>query len=192
MTIHCEGITHLGRKWIKLDVGDDFPLAALKERLPARHWSASHQAWLIPWREQWLERLREKLGDLAEVIEGAPQKKHTRRARPSDGTTGKRPGRVAAASPALPPEYLGLLERKEYSPATIRVYLSHFNMFLVHAGNRAPQDIPSEDIRGYFRFLLDEKGVSAGYMNQAVCAIRIYYEQVLTPPRPIPSPYSGQ
>jgi integrase/recombinase XerD len=192
MTIHCEAITHLGRKWIKLDVGDDFPLAALKERLPARHWSASHQAWLVPWREGWLERLREKLGDLAEVVEGAPPSKRIYRARLSSGTTGKRPGRVAAASPALPPEYLGLLEQRGYSPATIRVYLSHFNMFLVNAGNRAPQDIPAEDIRGYFRHLLDEKGVSASYLNQAISAIKIYYEQVLTPPRPVPSPNSGQ
>ena len=185
MTIYCEPITHLGRKWIKLDIGDEIPVAEIKKRLPSLHWRAGSHEGLMPWRENWLAYLQAKLDGLAEVT-GAPQP--SRRAkRSADGprTDGRKRRRSSSQSPALPPEYLEQLRQRNYSEATIRVYVSHFNLLLAHTGHRPPQELGPAEIKAYLEYLSGEKGVSGSYRNQAMSAIKFYFEQVLTPAREI-------
>lgn len=188
MIIHCEPMTHLGRKWVKLGIGDDFPAAELKKRLPSRHWCAGHQAWLIPWRENWLAYLQAKLDGVAEVSDAPPENRRAKRRIDGPRPDGQRTRRPSAQSPALPPEYIEQLRRRNYSEATIRVYSSHLNQMLAYTGHRPPQELGPADIQEYLQYLTVERGVSGGYRNQALSAIRFYYEQVMVPPRMIRLP----
>lgn len=185
MIIYCEPITHLDRKWIKLDIGDDTPVTEIKKRLPSLHWRAGTQDWLMPWRDNWLAYLQAKLDGVAEVSDAPPPSRRAKRNIDGPRPAGRRRRRSSSQSPALPPEYIELLRQRNYSEATIRVYVSHFNLLLAHTGHRPPQELATADIQAYLEYLSGEKGVSGSYRNQAVSAIKFYFEQVLTPPRAI-------
>lgn len=185
MIIYCEPITHLGRKWVRLDIADEIPVAEIKTRLPSLHWRAGAHQGLMPWRDNWLPFLQTKLEGLAEVTDSPPPGRWAKR--PADGprTDGRKRRRSSSQSPALPPEYLEQLRHREYSEATIRVYVSHFNLLLAHTGHRPPQELAPAEIKAYLEYLSGEKGVSGSYRNQAMSAIKFYFEQVLTPAREI-------
>jgi len=185
MTIYCEPITHLGRKWIKLDIGDEVPVAEIRKRLPSLHWRAGSLEGLMPWRDNWLAYLQAKLDGLAEVSDAPPPSRRAKRNLDEPRPDGRRRRRSSSQSPALPPEYLELLRQRNYSEATIRVYVSHLNLMLAHTGHRPPQELATADIKAYLEYLSGEKGVSGSYRNQAMSAIKFYYEQVLVPPRAI-------
>ena len=185
MIIYCEPITHLGRKWVRLDIGDDIPVAEIKTRLPSLHWRAGAHQGLMPWRDNWLQFLQTKLEGLAEVTDSPPPSRRAKRLADGPRTDGRKRRRSSSQSPALPPEYLEQLRHREYSEATIRVYVSHFNLLLAHTGHRPPQDLGPAEIKAYLEYLSGEKGVSGSYRNQAMSAIKFYFEQVLTPAREI-------
>jgi len=185
MTIYCEPVTHLGRKWIKLGLDDEIPVAEVKKRLPSLHWRAGSHEGLMPWRENWLAHLQAKLDGLAEVSDAPQPSRRARRSTDGPRTDGRRRRRSSSQSPALPPEYLEQLRQRNYSEATIRVYVSHFNLLLAHTGHRPPQELAAADIQAYLEYLSGEKGVSGSYRNQAISAIKFYFEQVLTPAREI-------
>ncbi|MBI4726951.1 phage integrase N-terminal SAM-like domain-containing protein [candidate division TA06 bacterium] len=183
--IYCESIIHLGRKWVKLDIGDDFPVIKIKKLLPSLHWRAGPQDWLMPWRENWLAYLQAKLDGLAEVTDASPPNRRVKRHTDGSRPAGRRTRRSSVQSPALPPEYLELLRQRNYSEATIRVYVSHFNLMLAHTGHRPPQELGPAEIKAYLEYLSGEKGASKSYRTQALSAIKFYYGQVLVPPREI-------
>ena len=185
MTIYCEPITHLGRKWIKLDIADEIPVAEIKKRLPSLHWRAGSHEGLMPWRENWLAYLQAKLDGLAEVSDAPPPGRRAKRSADGPRADGRKRRRSSSQSPALPPEYLEQLRQRNYSEATIRVYVSHFNLLLAHTGHRPPQELGPAEIKAYLEYLSGEKGVSGSYRNQAMSAIKFYFEQVLTPAREI-------
>jgi len=185
MTIYCEPITHLGRKWVKLDIGDEIPVAEIKKRLPSLHWRPGSQEGLIPWRDNWLAYLQAKLDGLAGVSDAPPPNRRAKRNFDGPRPDGRRRRRSSSQSPALPPEYIELLRQRNYSEATIRVYVSHLNLMLAHTGHRPPQELGPADIKAYLEYLSGEKGVSDSYRNQANSAIKFYFAQVLVPPREI-------
>lgn len=80
-----------------------------------------------------------------------------------------------------PESYLKKLELKCYARNTIKTYVSCFEAFLNHYGSRSPEELNENDIRLYLQKLIREK-CSHSYVNQAVNAIKFYYEVVLEMP----------
>lgn len=78
----------------------------------------------------------------------------------------------------VPEEYVNLLVRKRYSPNTIRVYTSMFQAFINHFSNKEIDQITQADIRSYQDHLVKRKKVSISTQNQAINAIKFYYEKV--------------
>ncbi len=76
-------------------------------------------------------------------------------------------------------EILKTLKLKDYSDNTVRTYLTMFKLFLQYFPDKNPEEMQDEQIREYLLFLIDEKNVSQSYQNQAINAIKFYYEQVL-------------
>jgi len=81
-----------------------------------------------------------------------------------------------------PPEYIELLETKRYSLNTARSYTFLFSAFCSYYKHKKLIEINEIDIRKYIHFLV-KKGVSMSYQNQAINAIKFYYEQVLDMPQ---------
>ncbi len=80
-----------------------------------------------------------------------------------------------------PGSYLRKLELKRYANSTIKTYVSCFETFINHYSDREIKDLNEEDIRLYLQKLIRED-FSHSYINQAINAIKFYYEVVLEMP----------
>jgi integrase/recombinase XerD len=74
-----------------------------------------------------------------------------------------------------------LLELR-YSKNTIRTYCSMMSAFLTYYHGYEADEIHAEMIRDYLRYLVMERKVSPSYQNQAINAIKFYYEKVIGGP----------
>jgi site-specific recombinase XerD len=165
-TIIFAVIEHQEGKRIKLDFPYDPLLIERVKAIPGRAWSQTEKCWHIPWRESCQTYLENTFVGLAEIKPDGHKKKDE-------------------IKPVLPPEYLEQLKLKRYSRSTIKAYLAHFNLFLTYVGRRPPRGITQEEIKRYLLYLVNEKNVSGTYQNQAINAIKFYYEQVLGQPRTV-------
>ncbi len=79
----------------------------------------------------------------------------------------------------IPEEYVDLLIRRRYSENTIRVYSSLFEEFINFYPDKAPIEGTESDIRKYQDYLVKKRKISTSTQNQAINAIKFYYEKVL-------------
>jgi len=70
------------------------------------------------------------------------------------------------------------LQRRNYSSATIRLYLQHVAHFAQHV-HRRPDRLGGEEIRQYQLFLIQEKKLAWSSYNQIISALRFFYAKVL-------------
>ncbi len=80
-----------------------------------------------------------------------------------------------------PEEYLLKLELRRYANSTVKTYVSFFEMFINHYREKELNAINESDIRAFLQKLI-HRNVSSSYLNQAINAIKFYYEVVLGMP----------
>ena len=80
-----------------------------------------------------------------------------------------------------PEEYLLKLELRRYANSTVKTYVSFFEMFINHFREKDLNAIDESDIRAFLQTLI-RRNVSDSYLNQAINAIKFYYEVVLGMP----------
>jgi len=85
----------------------------------------------------------------------------------------------------LPPSYHEQLLLKRYSHNTIRTYLSEFKKFYSFYAIRDINTLTKDDIRHYLLFIVQKQKISVSSQNQAINAIKFYYEKVLRQPKMI-------
>ncbi|MFC2111398.1 site-specific tyrosine recombinase/integron integrase [Bacteroidota bacterium] len=78
-----------------------------------------------------------------------------------------------------PQEYIDKLKLLRYSESTINTYSSSFEEFINYYHRKKINDISEPEIIEFTRYLVVERGVSGSYQNQAINAIKFYYEKVL-------------
>lgn len=77
-----------------------------------------------------------------------------------------------------PDTMLEKLEVMRYSPKTIESYKQSFEEFINYYPAKKIDEITEPEIIAYTRYLVQERGVSASAQNQAINAIKFYYERV--------------
>ncbi len=70
------------------------------------------------------------------------------------------------------------LEIRGYSPRTRKIYVDCVGAFVRHF-DRPPAQLGPEEIREYQLHLIEGRGLSYSYFNQAVCALRFFYNVTL-------------
>jgi site-specific recombinase XerD len=70
------------------------------------------------------------------------------------------------------------LEVMRYSPKTIETYRQLFEEFINYYPGKEIDDITEEEIINYVRYLVKGRGIGSSYQNQAINAIKFYYEKV--------------
>src|ERR1700756_2286520 len=73
------------------------------------------------------------------------------------------------------------LQRRNYSPETIRAYLRHVALFAQHF-HRSPDQLGAKHIRQYQLFLIERQKVAWSTYNQIVSALRFFYAKILKRP----------
>lgn len=71
------------------------------------------------------------------------------------------------------------LKLRGYSPNTNKTYLQSFKYFLLFYHDSHPVDLSEIEIRNYLLYLIEQKKVSRSRQNQAINAIKFFYEKVL-------------
>lgn len=79
----------------------------------------------------------------------------------------------------VPEKFIEKLEILRYSPNTIKTYTDLFKEFINYFHTRKIEELTEKEIIAYMRYLVNERGVSSSYQNQAVNALKFYYEKVL-------------
>jgi site-specific recombinase XerD len=74
------------------------------------------------------------------------------------------------------------MQVRNYSPLTVRAYLSHLRAFVRHHYPRHPRELSEADIRDYLIYLLTEKKRPASTVNQAYNALRLLYVDLYDKP----------
>ena len=83
--------------------------------------------------------------------------------------------------PQCPEIYLKKLELKRYALNTAQIYVTQFEKYINHFYPKPADELNETDIRAYLS-MLNKQGFSDSSLNQAINAIKFYYELVLGMP----------
>lgn len=75
------------------------------------------------------------------------------------------------------------LHMRGYSPNTARTYLQAFKEFMRFYGPDDPQILNEFEIRNYILYLIEQRKLSRSSQNQAINAIKFFFEKILLQPR---------
>ena len=129
-------------------------------------WSISKKKWHIKYTEDKLKEIYTTFKDIAIIDDSSIDKSKLKESR-------------QITEVEIPEEYADLLIRRRYSENTIRVYTSLFKEFINYYSNKTPEEITEDDIRKYQDYLVKKRKIAMSTQNQAINAIKFYYEKVL-------------
>lgn len=149
-----------------------FHAAMMKEikSFPYYQWDSKSKSWSIPYSEQFLEELKRKIGEFGLAFiykeEAAPDKVQRK---------------SSAEFPnyrKCPEEYIHKLEERRYSQSTIRAYVPLFEEFINYFPGIGLDDLGEKEVMEFSRYLVTDRKVSSSHQNQAINAIKFYFEKV--------------
>jgi integrase/recombinase XerD len=77
------------------------------------------------------------------------------------------------------------LSLRGYSSNTVKTYTEQFKLFLRFYSRYHPEEIEEPEITNYLLYLIQKKKISRSTQNQAINAIKFYYEKVLKQDRKV-------
>jgi len=143
-------------------------IEAIKQ-LPLCRWNGTENCWTLPYSEPSVKSIREFA--VTNGLEWIYREEQKQKVLP--------PNRSQAKLRANPETYLAKLRELRYSTNTIDSYTFMFKEFINYYPDKELGDITEEEIVGYLQYLVTERKISTSYQNQAINAIKFYYERVL-------------
>lgn len=143
--------------------------------IPFYRWDISSKQWSVPYSQKFENELRQKVSELnLELIYRETSK---------DPTDERQKINTHSFTKACPIEFIQKLEERRYSPQTIKVYSALFTEFINYFPDRMADELAEKDIMDFSRYLVITRKVSSSYQNQAINAIKFYFEKVKGGPR---------
>ncbi len=164
-------------------VGLKFPYAQLIEdvkKIPGVKYSKTHTCWYVPSDDKIMNQIFTLFKGKAFIDYSAM--------RFSSRTTPKKENQkvTVAVQPKENPEHqqaLRMMDQKlklrGYSENTVRTYLQQFKEFLKFYFESSPVELNEIEIRNYLLYLIEHKKISRSTQNQAINAIKFFYEKVM-------------
>jgi len=162
--------TRTGR--LKLIFGYQNALRLQIKKYPYCSWDAKNKWWTIPFSDIYLSEIQALAlqTGLKVTFEEEPA-----------GSAGVK--RISAYDipnyRQCPEEMILKMKEKRYSERTIKVYSAMFTEFVNYYHKFDIDTINEMQIRNFLRYLVIERKVSTSYQNQAINAVKFYYEKVL-------------
>lgn len=147
-------------------------IESLIHTFPYYQWDSQHKCWNIPFHEKYLNQLKdlvERVGWTFKFEEDVDPKERTKRLTHPDNPDYR----------TCPDSFLLKLKELRYSEHTIETYKSCFEEFINFYQRYEISLIDEAMIIDFLRYLVTERKVSVSYQNQAINAIKFYYERVL-------------
>jgi len=178
----------------KFRLGLFFPFSnALKQEAKTlgATYSKTHHCWYLEDKNETIEKIKHAFKDKAWLdyreINGLlspSEEKHFKIAYKARISNYKMPQAVASAEKPVstlrvPDEYKETLLIRRYSQSTVNTYSGMFLKFMRYVHPKHPKDVSEEEIKKYMNNLVQANQVSQSTHNQAINAIKFYYEHVL-------------
>lgn len=157
---------------LRLIFGYDVALLKLIKTFPYHSWDAKNKWWTIPYSDKYLNELQ------AHALE-AGMKMSYEEAPASTAGAKKMTAFDIPNYRECPAEMILKLTELRYSVRTIKIYKSIFEEFINYYHKYDINKIDEPQVISFLRFLVMERKVSTSYQNQAINAIKFYYEKVL-------------
>lgn len=177
-SVKVSNLFHREKDCLALQFKYNWNIKERVKKISGATFSSSHKLWYIEKRPTLLNEIFETLKDVAQVDISElahPTQENIKAA--------KTPLVVREPLNPMHEEVLRMMEQKlklrAYSENTIRTYLHSFKDFLYFYNDTNPTDLLETEIRNYLLFLVEKKKVSRSYQNQAINAIKFFYEKVL-------------
>lgn len=157
---------------LRILFGFDKRLTYLIKQIPYNSWNSRSKWWSIPYSDHFLTIVKkhcEENGLKLSYEEEPALNKGVPRITPFDIPNYR----------TCPDEYIAKLRELRYSESTINTYSNSFEEFINYYHKWEINTIDEVKIISYIRFLVTERKVSTSYQNQAINAIKFYYERVL-------------
>jgi len=156
---------------LKIIFGYINELSSFLKNYPFHHWNTQNKYWTIPYSEQILKEIQDKIKELnlEFLYEEEEKKEGARKITPYDTSNYKE----------CPTEYIEKLNELRYSRNTIKTYTSLFEEFINFHNKKDITTLGQLEAVEFVRYLVSERKVSISYQNQAINAIKFYYERVL-------------
>lgn len=138
-------------------------------------WSRSKKCWHVANNPANLKIIFSVFKDVADIDKSGFFKDN--RSVPNKSPTADKKEKVDTN--AIPAEYIALLHRRRYSENTIKIYTHYFHEYINHFEGVSLSDLTDEHIRQYQDHLVNKKKVATSTQNQAINAVKFYYEHVL-------------
>lgn len=150
----------------------DNTLTKAVRAIPYSKWNARNKSWSIPYTERFLIEIQKiaKFQNLEMTLElerGETEK--APRLNKSDINNFR----------TCPEEFILKLKELRYSEHTVSVYSNTFTEFINYYSDCEIASISEAMIVDYLRYLVIDRKVSSSYQNQAINAIKFYFERVL-------------
>ena len=169
-----------GKERLLLHFEYDREVIALVKQIPGARWSPAEQCWHVSVLAGGVEKLNARFEGRVEFVEFVEM-----------GRKGEGENVILSEAKELPEtgrkgeileEVVKVMVMKGYSENTRRLYKSMMNSYLEYYRDKDPKGITEEEIREYLLYLIEKRKVSNSYQNQAINAIKFYYEKVLGRP----------
>lgn len=186
-TVQLQKITHREAERLALRFSYDEALIQKARSLGAQ-WSPPLRLWYLDYEAGLYRKVIQTFRGLAWVDASAlfngkgpdqPRAKEGPKDPPARSTASRPQQASRPSAREVPQEYIDQLKRRRYSPNTIQTYRALFKEFINYYPALAPSAISEDQIRAYQDYLVQERKVAASTQNQAINAIKYYYEQVL-------------
>ena len=154
---------------LKLYFGYNVALIDAIKRLALCKWNGTDNCWTLPYSEPSVKYIREFV--VTNGLEWIYREEKKQKVLPGN--------RSEAITRANPESYLSKLRELRYSTNTIDSYTYMFREFINYYADKELENITEEEIVLYLQYLVTERNVSTSYQNQAINAIKFYYERVM-------------
>ncbi|MEI7663430.1 MAG: site-specific integrase [Bacteroidota bacterium] len=151
-------------------------LIYLIKQLPYHTWDPGSKTWTLPHTEKILVSLRDFCDHHGWKYRYAEDLKQLNR----------KPKPKPSALPSYrkcPEVFIEKMTILRYSQRTIDVYTDCFSEFINYYHDMDPVKIERPEIMTYLRYLVTDRCISTSYQNQAISAIKFYYEKIVGRPR---------
>lgn len=143
--------------------------------IPFYRWDIVQKQWSVPYSQKFENELRQKVSELnLELIYREVMK---------DPIDERQKINTLSFTKACPVEFIQKLQERRYSPQTIKTYTALFTEFINYFPDRMADGLAEKDIMDFSRYLVITRKVSSSYQNQAINAIKFYFEKVKGGPR---------
>jgi integrase/recombinase XerD len=162
--------TYNGR--LKLLFGLNKDLTRAVKSMPFNRWNAQFKYWSVPYSEKILNDLKTYANNLN--LKCTYQEEEEKNEKKNKITSYHIPNYRRC-----PQDYILKLKEMRYSEQTIKVYSAMFEGFINYYNKFELNDIEESMITDYLRHLVLDRKVSISFQNQAINAVKFYYERVL-------------